>query len=71
MQLFCSFLELLQTLKQTLQVHSYSAPALCFPDMSEARVGEQAVKLKSCTRSEHALLHRIYGKRRLLKQGAK
>ena len=40
------------------QVHSYSAPALCSPDTSEARVGEQAVMLKSCTRSEHALLHR-------------
>ena len=58
MQLSYSFSGLLQTLKQTQQVHSYSAPALCSPDTSEARVGEQAVKLKSCTRSEHALLHR-------------
>ena len=51
MQLSYSFSGLLQTLKQTQQVHSYSAPALYSPDTSEARVGEQAVKLKNCTRS--------------------
>ena len=36
-----------QTLKTGKQVHSYSAPALCSPDTSEARVGEQAVRLKT------------------------
>ena len=28
-------------------VHSYSAPVLCFPDTSEAKVGETAAKLKT------------------------
>ena len=39
-------------------MHSYSAPALCSPDTSEARVGETAAKLKSALTQSNTHLFR-------------
>ena len=48
--------------KTNKQVHSYSAPALCSPDTSEARVGETAAKLKTAlTQSNTHLFKDVAG----------
>ena len=57
----CNCPKLLRTsalTKTNKQVHSYSAPALCPPDTSEARVGETAARLKNTLTQSNTHLFR-------------